>query len=138
MRTGELAERSGVGVETIRYYERRGLLAEPVRTPGGYREYDGEAVVRMHFILRCKDLGFSLSEIRELVDLRVAPGSTAADVRRRARAKVVRVEAKITDLERIRAALGQLISTCHAHGPADQCALMHAINDSTGSREPES
>lgn len=127
MKIGELASRAGVGVETIRYYERRGLLAEPERTDAGYRAYAEADVLRMRFILRCKELGFSLSEIRELLDLRVAPGSTADDVRRRAAGKVASVEARIADLERIRAALRQLIGSCSAHGRPEECALMHAL-----------
>jgi DNA-binding transcriptional MerR regulator len=68
VKIGELAGSAGVGVETIRYYERRGLLKEPDRTRAGYREYAEHDVLRMRFILRCKELGFSLSEIRDLLD----------------------------------------------------------------------
>jgi MerR family transcriptional regulator, copper efflux regulator len=128
VKIGQLAGRAGVGVETIRYYERRGLLEEPGRTPGGYREYAEPDVLRLRFILRCKELGFSLSEIRELLDLRVAPGSTADDVRRRAAGKVASIDERITDLERIRAALRQLIGSCSAHGRPEECALMHALD----------
>jgi MerR family transcriptional regulator, copper efflux regulator len=127
VKIGELAGSAGVGVETIRYYERRGLLQQPVRTRGGYREYTEHDLLRMRFILRCKDLGFSLSEIRDLFDLRVAPGSTADDVRRRAAGKVATVEEKIADLQRIRAALRQLMDSCSAHGRLEECALMHAL-----------
>jgi MerR family transcriptional regulator, copper efflux regulator len=127
VRISELASRAGVGVETIRYYERRGLLFEPARTQSGYREYTEHDVQRLRFILRCKEVGFSLSEIRDLLELRVAPGSTAADVRRRAADKVVSVEEKIADLERVRGALRQLIGSCSADGRADECALMHAL-----------
>jgi MerR family transcriptional regulator, copper efflux regulator len=127
MKIGELAGRAGVGVETIRYYERRGLITEPERTRAGYRQYAEHDVLRLRFILRCKDLGFSLSEIRQLLDLRIAPGSTAADVRRRATDKVATVEEKIADLERIRAALRQLLESCSAHGRPEECALMHSL-----------
>jgi MerR family transcriptional regulator, copper efflux regulator len=127
VKIGDLASRAGVGVETIRYYERRGLLPEPERTRAGYREYAEQDVRRMRFILRCKDLGFSLAEIRDLLELRLAPGSGADDVRRRASAKVAAVEEKIADLQRIRAALRQLIGSCSAHGRPDECTLMHAV-----------
>jgi MerR family transcriptional regulator, copper efflux regulator len=127
VKIGELAGRAGVGVETIRYYERRGLLQPPDRTRAGYREYAEHDVLRMRFILRCKDLGFSLTEIRDLLDLRVAPGSSAHDVRRRAEDKVAAVEEKIADLRRIQAALRQLIGSCSTHGRAEECALMHAL-----------
>jgi MerR family transcriptional regulator, copper efflux regulator len=132
VKIGELAGRAGVGVETIRYYERRGLLQEPNRTRAGYREYTEHDALRMRFILRCKDLGFSLTEIQDLLDLRLAPGSTADDVRRRAAGKVAGVEAKIADLQRIRAALRQLVGSCSAHGRPEECALMHALG---GDRE---
>jgi MerR family transcriptional regulator, copper efflux regulator len=127
VKIGDLASRAGVGVETIRYYERRGLLPEPERTRAGYREYAEQDVLRMRFILRCKDLGFSLAEIRDLLELRLAPGSGADDVRRRASAKVAAVEEKIADLQRIRAALRHLIGSCSAHGRPDECTLMHAV-----------
>jgi MerR family transcriptional regulator, copper efflux regulator len=130
VKIGELAGRVGVGVETIRYYERRALLTEPERTRAGYRRYAEQDVLRLRFILRCKDLGFSLSEIRQLLDLRVAPGSTAADVRRSAAVKVASVEEKIADLERIRAALRQLMGSCSAHGRPEECALMHSLGGS--------
>jgi MerR family transcriptional regulator, copper efflux regulator len=127
VKIGELAGSAGVGVETIRYYERRGLLKEPDRTRAGYREYAEHDVLRMRFILRCKELGFSLSEIRDLLDLRVAPGRTARDVRRRGEDKVAAVEEKIADLQRIRAALRQLIGSCSTDRRAEECALMHAL-----------
>jgi MerR family transcriptional regulator, copper efflux regulator len=128
VKIGQLAGKVGVGVETIRYYERRGLLTEPARTPAGYREYAEADVLRLRFILRCKELGFSLTEIRDLLELRVAPGSTADDVRRRAADKVASIGERIADLERIRAALRQLIGSCSAHGRPEECALMHALD----------
>jgi MerR family transcriptional regulator, copper efflux regulator len=127
MKIGELAERGAVDVQTVRYYERRELLPEPRRTPAGYREYDDHDVLRLRFILRAKSLGFTLSEIRELLELRVAPNRTAEDVRRRAREKIADVEGRIAELERIREALRRLVDACHADGPPEACALMHAI-----------
>ena len=88
MRIGEVARRSGVGVETIRYYEREGLLPEPERRPSGYRQYDGSTVERLEYIRRAKDLGFTLKEIGELLDLRVDRTRGCADVRALARAKI--------------------------------------------------
>ena len=127
MRIGELAERAGVNVQTVRYYERRGLLPEPERRASGYRDYGTGDLTRLRFILRAKSLGFTLSEVEDLLELRVDPGRTAEDVRRQAEGKIADVEAKIRDLRRIRRALGRLVDTCDAHGPPEACALMHAV-----------
>lgn len=127
MKTGEFADRAGVNIQTVRYYERRGLMPEPDRRPSGYREYDGGDLARLRFILRAKSLGFTLTEIRELMELRVDPHSTAEDVRRRAEEKLADVDAKIRDLRNIRGVLNELVATCDAHGSPEECALMHAI-----------
>lgn len=127
MQIGELAQRADVNVQTVRYYERRGLLPEPDRTRSGYRRYDEHDLLRLRFILRAKGLGFTLSEVGELLALRVDPRRTAEDVRARALEKIADTESKIRDLEGIRAALERLVQTCDAHGPPEECALMHAI-----------
>lgn len=127
MQIGELAQRADVNVQTVRYYERRGLLPEPDRTRSGYRRYDEHDLLRLRFILRAKGLGFTLSEVGELLALRVDPRRTAEDVRARALEKIADTESKIRDLEGIRAALERLVHACDAHGPPEECALMHAI-----------
>lgn len=127
MKIGELAERAGVNVQTVRYYERRGLLRAPDRSPSGYREYDRPDVLQLGFIRRAKELGFTLSEIRELLELRVRRGTTADDVRRQAMEKLTSTRSKIRDLRRIAAGLERVISTCDAHGSPETCALMHAL-----------
>src|ERR687885_2847805 len=91
---GQIARRAGVGVETVRFYERQGLLEEPARKESGYRQYAEEVVARLRFIRRAKRLGFSLKEITDLLALRLDPEATAADVKRRAEAKVADIEAK--------------------------------------------
>jgi MerR family transcriptional regulator, copper efflux regulator len=126
MMIGEFAARAGVGVETIRYYQRRGLLTQPARTGTGYRDYSAADLLQLRFILQCKGLGFTLSEIRELLELRVGAGRTADDVRRQAQRKLTDIAARISELERIRAALVRLIDGCRAGGPPEACALMHA------------
>src|SRR6266446_3467449 len=93
--TARLAHEGGVNVETIRYYERHGLLPKPPRTPSGYRVFSDEAVTRLRFIKHAQDLGFSLREIKELLSLRVKPGSSCSDVRRKAEAKITDVDQKI-------------------------------------------
>lgn len=131
MKIGELAGGAGVSVQTVRYYERRGLLPEPDRTRSGYRDYDGHDLMRLRFVLRAKDLGFTLSEVGELLDLRVDPRRTADDVRERALEKIEATKAKIRDLRGIQDALERLVSTCDAHGSPEECALMHAVGAET-------
>ena len=105
---GQIARSAGVGVETVRFYERQGLLQEPARKESGYRQYPEDVVARLRFIKRAKELGFSLKEIKELLALRVDPDTTCADVRSRAEAKIADVEEKIKALQRIKKALVKL------------------------------
>src|SRR5438105_2930375 len=88
MKIGEIATRSGVGIETIRYYERERLLLEPERRPSGYRQYDESSLERLEYIRRAKELGFTLAEIRELLDLSFAAHAGCDHIRQRAEAKV--------------------------------------------------
>lgn len=125
---GELARRAGVGVETIRFYERERLLAEPERRPSGYRQYPAAAVRRVRFIRHAKALGFSLREIQELLELRVDPASTCAEVRARARAKVDDITRRIAALERMRAALEDLARRCRGRGPSSACPILEALD----------
>lgn len=125
---GELAKQAGVGIETVRFYERRGLLAEPVRRASGYRQYEPEAVAVLRFIRRAKELGFTLKEIQSLLELRRSSSATRADVRRNAQAKLVDIETKIRDLERMRQALSDLTKTCRGDGVAAGCPILLALN----------
>ena len=109
---GELAKRTGVGIETIRYYERCGLMPEPPRSPAGYRQYTQADVQRIEFIMRAKELGFSLKEIAELLNLRADTSTTCADIRRGARLKIADIEKRIRNLERMREALVRLVASC--------------------------
>ncbi|MGK7312923.1 MAG: MerR family transcriptional regulator [Candidatus Longimicrobiales bacterium M2_2A_002] len=126
---GELADASGVGVETVRFYEREGLLPEPPRTGGGYRVYDADAVRRVRFILRAKELGFTLAETKELLDLRVTDPAACGDVEATARAKITDIEARIQELERIRAVLGDLVRACAANEQTGECPILDALED---------
>ncbi len=128
---GQLARRAEVGVETVRYYERRGLLQEPQRRQSGYRQYSEEAVSRLQFIRRAKDLGFTLREIGELLSLGHDPLAPAVDVRRRAEAKIADIEGKVRSLQRIRKALKALTSACDEHGTVGGCPLFEALSDDT-------
>ena len=125
---GQLAKAAGVGVETLRFYERKGLLPPPPRSRSGYRRYPADAVARVRFIRRAKELGFSLAEIRELLAMRVDPGRSCADVRAVARAKIADVEAKIADLTRMRAVLRRLARACPGEGPVSACPIVEALD----------
>jgi MerR family mercuric resistance operon transcriptional regulator len=126
---GELAKRADVGVETIRFYEREGLVAEPPRRPSGYRQYPPEAVRRVRFIRRAKDLGFTLKEVSELLSLRVDPKTTCADVRKMARRKIAHVEAKMTELLRMKAVLVRLAGSCRGEGPTSTCPIIDLLDE---------
>ncbi len=128
MKIGELAGRAGVNVQTIRYYERRGLLPEPDRRPSGYREYEPQVLERLHFIKRAQELGFTLSEIGELLALRLDPRTPAAAVKARAEAKIADIDRKLHDLERIKHALVHLAGRCRGgRGPVGDCPLLDAL-----------
>ena len=124
---GEVAKDSGIGIETVRFYERKGLIAEPPRTDSGYRQYPEEVVGRIRFIRRAKELGFALKEISELLSLRVNPDTTCADVRKQAEFKISDVEEKIRALRRIETALKKLAASCVGTGPASECPILEAL-----------
>lgn len=124
---GQVAKNAGVGVETIRFYEREGLIGKPARRPSGYRQYQPDIVLRIRFIQRAKELGFSLREITELLSLRVARGSTCADVRARALSKMKDIDAKIAVLQGMRRALVRLSEACVGRGPVSECPILDAL-----------
>ncbi len=124
---GRVARSAGLAIETVRYYEREGLLEKPGRTSAGYRQYSADAVRRLHFIRQAKELGFSLAEIKELLSLRMQPDTTCADIRKRAREKIAAVDRKIEDLQRIRQALERLAAACKGTGPTSECPILDAL-----------
>ena len=124
---GQLAKKANVNLETIRYYERRGLLPEPPRNKSGHREYSLEEVKRTEFIKRCQALGFSLKEIFELLSLKIKPGTTCGDVKARAESKIADVEKRIVDLEKIRKALLRMSSKCIGKGPVGLCPILEEL-----------
>lgn len=127
MRTGELADQAGVHIETLRYYERRGLLGEPPRTPGGYRKYPDAAVALLRFVKRAQQLGFTLDEVEELLHLDGGGPDGCDTARALAEARKADLEARIADLQRMRDSLADLVATCH-RPPADRsCPLLAAI-----------
>ena len=125
---GQVARSAGVGVETVRFYERQGLLEEPERRESGYRQYTEDVVAWLRFIRRAKELGFTLKEVRELIALRRDPSATRADVRRQAGTKIADIEAKIRDLQRMKEALLKLTAFCRGHGPASGCPILEALD----------
>ena len=124
---GELARQANVNIETIRYYERRGLISEPPRNKSGHRQYSQEAVKRTDFIKRCQSLGFSLKEIEEILKLRVTPESTCADMKTRVTEKLTDVDNKIDELSRIRGALSRLKKKCTGKGPIGNCPILEEL-----------
>jgi len=126
--TAKLAKEGGVNVETIRYYERHGLLPKAPRTVSGYRKFSPDYVTRLRFIRHAQELGFTLKEVKELLNLRVRPGSCCADVRRKAEAKIADVDQKIQNLHAIREALARMTATCIGRGPLANCSILEALN----------
>ena len=123
---GALAKLAAVGIDTVRFYERRGLLPTPNRTNAGYRLYDQDTVARIHFIRRAKRLGFTLDEIKTLLRLQ-DQGGTKAEVRDLTKHKLAEIDTRIDDLERMRAVLQQLARSCSGKGNADSCPIIEAI-----------
>ena len=125
---GQVARQAGVGVETIRFYEREGLLEEPARGVSGYRQYTEQVVKRIHFIKRAQRLGFSLKEITDLLLLRVDSHSSCEEVKQRTEAKIAEVERKMVELQRMRQALLQVASLCTGQGPTGHCPMLEALD----------
>lgn len=132
MTTGQVAKQAGVHVETIRFYERKGLLAEPPRRESGYRQYSHQAVNRIRFIKRAQELGFSLGEIQELLELKAESPDACPEVRTHAEEKIADIEEKIHTLEGMRRALHKLIAECGHHKPAEDCPILEALESENG------
>ncbi len=125
---GKAAREAGVGVETIRFYERKGLIEQPPKPEGsGFRDYPAETVQRIRFIRQAQELGFSLREIEDLLSLRADPKADCRDVRARATVKRDEVTRKIAQLERIRDALDELIAACPGRGALRACSILSAF-----------
>lgn len=125
---GALAGAVGVGRETIRFYERRGLIPNPPRSAAGYRKYPADTVRRVRFIRRAQELGFTLAEISELLKLRVSDAATCGAVEANARAKLDQVQAKVADLNRIGAALQSLVARCELREETGECPILEELD----------
>ena len=124
---GQLARKAEINLETVRYYERRGLLPKPPRTASGYRLFPVEAAQRLRFIRRAQELGFSLAEIRELLSLRLSPRASSSEIRKRAQAKISDIENKIKSLESMRKSLRKLAASCDGCRPVSQCLILESL-----------
>jgi len=124
---GQLAKKANVNLETIRYYERRGLLPKPPRNKSGHRQYPTEALKRTDSIKRCQAIGFSLNEIAEIFELRITSNSTCADMKLRVGKKLTDVDRKIQELVHIRDALNRLLKKCTGKGPIGRCPILEEL-----------
>jgi len=129
---GRLAKQAGVNIDTIRYYERNGLLPEPARRASGYREYTAADAERLQFVLRAKELGFTLAEVGELLSLTAARSNDMRGVKRKAEERLAQVEYKIKELQRVRRGLKTLIAACPGHGELEHCPIVAALNGGSG------
>ena len=137
MTISRAARAAGVGVETVRFYERRHLIVRPSKpSDGGFRLYPPETVERVRFIRQAQGLGFSLREIEELLSLRADPATDCGQVRERAVVKLEDVERKIGELERFRRALEALIAACPGTGALRACSIMEALAAGTAGVRP--
>jgi Hg(II)-responsive transcriptional regulator len=142
---GELARRAEVNRETVRYYERLLLLPRPSRTTSGYRRFSNDALRQLRFIRRAKELGFSLSEIRELLALRLNSINACDRVQEQTRAKISDIDRKIRSLRKVREALSELVDACGRRRKSNECPILDSLdangwfgpNPATGERRRE-
>ena len=128
LKIGEVAKKANVGVETVRFYERKGLIPLPSRLQSGYRQYSEDAVRRIQFIKNAKELGFSLKEISELFALRVKSKTKCGDIKKKAEAKIADIDERIKTLQRMKDALKKLVSQCMGKEPVGECPILENFN----------
>lgn len=127
MTIGKLAQAAAIHVETVRYYERRGLIQRPAAPQAGYRRYPPQTVDRIRFIKKAQTLGFTLAEVADLLALRVETGITCDPVRRQALAKIEAIAAKINSLQRMKETLESLVQACDTQAPTNDCPVLQAL-----------
>lgn len=130
MQIGELAKRAGVAIDTVRYYEREGLVPKPPRQRSGYRRYEEDDVLRLRFIRRAKALGFTLEEIAGLLDLSARRTGDMSELKQAAELRLQALDARIAELERVRAGLLELVAICPGHGALTTCPILAALSES--------
>jgi len=126
---GKLSKLAGVTNDTVRFYERCGLIDHVSRSESNYRLYHEKDARRLRFIKRAKELGFSLNEIKDLLALSQDPHATSADIRDRTKHKIEDIRQKIHDLSRIQSALEHLVEICDGHGSAKECPILRSLTD---------
>lgn len=136
MRTGEVADRANVNIQTLRYYERRGLLPEPERRESGYRDYPADAVSVVRFIKRAQGLGFTLADVEELLHLADGGPDSCDGARELAAAKVADLEQRIAELQAMRNSLVRLADTCEQPRSQRDCPILHAIGNENARSTP--
>jgi MerR family mercuric resistance operon transcriptional regulator len=124
---GEVAAQAKVHSETLRYYERRGLVARPPRSASNYRRYPQDSVRRVRFIKRAQQLGFSLKEIKELLSLQATTEAECGEIRVRAEAKIKGIGEKIDALMAMKSALSTLVAECSGQGPLTECQILESL-----------
>lgn len=129
---GRLAREVGINLETVRFYERQGLLPAPPRSSSGYRLFPADTARRLKFIKRAQELGFSLSEIRELLALRMSPRTTSTEIRGRTEAKIADIERKIKSLDSMRKTLVKLARSCGGCAPVSECPILESLDREDG------
>lgn len=132
LRIGQIARKASVAADTVRFYERVGLLPTPSRSPAGYRLYPPTAASRLQFIQRAKGVGFTLDEIRTLLTLGADPRARSVDVRRQTEGKIAEVETKIRDLQLLRRRLKTLVASCDGRGAVRDCTILASLAGSEG------
>ncbi len=128
MSIGEVAREAGIGIETIRFYERKGLIKEPPRKISGYRQYPTAVVNHLLFIKTAKELGFSLKEISELLSLKLKPTGECKVIKMKAQEKIEEIEGKIRTLQKMKSILGKLTKACPGEGSTNECPILDAIS----------
>lgn len=133
MKIGELAKQANVSIDTVRYYEKQGLLQAAHRSASGYRQYDSHAFKRLSFILKSKTLGFTLKEIHELLDIKVSPDQyECAEVKDLAEAKLRDIEIKMNELKKMHSALSEISSLCcGGREPATACSILDSLSSNS-------
>lgn len=129
LKIGEVAKNSQVGVETVRFYEREGLIALPKRNESGYRQYPESVIKQIQFIQHAKSLGFSLKEIGELIKLKSTSGASCKTIKAAAKAKITDIQEKIDALERMKMALQPLVARCKSSDPISDCPILNALDE---------
>lgn len=125
---GRVARSAGLAIDTVRYYEREGLVDKPARTASGYRHFSPEVVARLRFIRQAKQLGFALNEIKDLLALRATPGKSCSDVKARAERKIADIDGRIAALKRMKGALAKLATACSGRGPTSECPILESLD----------